>query len=181
MRRRGLSVTFPSSPLSPPWIECIPERASSSFVVYGIAPSLAAINGTHQAELPACRYVPMFGETEFDVERVYASAPLEEQLEALGRAVEAGKVCQVGLSNETPWGLMECCRLGAQPALHCSPFCRSMYALCATSQQCSKGLRWNVAECYEASSSVNSLQQRRRRRYRILPRFRTPTGTAHTL
>ncbi len=61
----------------------------------------------------------MFGETDFDVDQVYASAPLEEQLEALGRAVEAGKVCQVGLSNETPWGLMECCRLGAQPASHC--------------------------------------------------------------
>ena len=59
----------------------------------------------------------MFGETDFCVERVYESAPLEEQLEALGRAVEAGKVRQVGLSNETPWGLMECCRLGAQPVL----------------------------------------------------------------
>ena len=64
------------------------------------------------------RYVPMFGETEFRVERAYASAPLEEQLEALGRAVEAGKVCQVGLSNETPWGLMESCRLGGQAASH---------------------------------------------------------------
>lgn len=59
----------------------------------------------------------MFGETDFRVEQVYASAPLEEQLENLGRAVEAGKVRQVGLSNETPWGLMECCRLGGPLAV----------------------------------------------------------------
>lgn len=54
----------------------------------------------------------MFGETEFRPQQAYASAPLDEQLEALGRAVEAGKVRHVGLSNETPWGVMECCRLG---------------------------------------------------------------------
>jgi aryl-alcohol dehydrogenase-like predicted oxidoreductase len=38
--------------------------------------------------------------------------PLEEQLEALGRAVAAGKVRHVGVSNETPWGLMRCLNLG---------------------------------------------------------------------
>ena len=86
------------------------------------AHSLVAVRSSDTAELSPCRYVPMFGETDFRVEQVYASAPLEEQLEALGRAVEAGKVCQVGLSNETPWGLMECCRLGGAtgyPTHHC--------------------------------------------------------------
>lgn len=58
----------------------------------------------------------MFGETAYDVKHAYGSAPLEEQLEALGRAVQAGKVLHVGLSNETPWGLMECCRLGGSLA-----------------------------------------------------------------
>ena len=57
----------------------------------------------------------MFGETAYHAQQAYAAAPLEEQLEALGQAVEAGKVRQVGLSNETPWGLMECCRLGQPP------------------------------------------------------------------
>lgn len=33
--------------------------------------------------------------------------PLEETLEALGAMVEAGKVRAIGLSNETPWGLMK--------------------------------------------------------------------------
>ncbi|GLC63420.1 hypothetical protein PLESTF_000034300 [Pleodorina starrii] len=52
------------------------------------------------------RYVPMFGDSEYDPSYAYDSAaPLEEQLEALGRAVREGKVRFVGLSNETPWGL----------------------------------------------------------------------------
>ena len=59
----------------------------------------------------------MFGQTAYWPEQAYVAAPLEEQLEALGRAVEAGKVRQVGLSNETPWGLMECCRLGQPPRM----------------------------------------------------------------
>ena len=33
--------------------------------------------------------------------------PLEETLEALGAMVEAGKIRAIGLSNETPWGLMK--------------------------------------------------------------------------
>ena len=33
--------------------------------------------------------------------------PLEETLDALGAMVEAGKVRAIGLSNETPWGLMK--------------------------------------------------------------------------
>lgn len=37
-------------------------------------------------------YVPMFGETEYDPSRQYSSVPIEEQLDALGRAVDAGKV-----------------------------------------------------------------------------------------
>jgi aryl-alcohol dehydrogenase-like predicted oxidoreductase len=37
----------------------------------------------------------------------YGSTPVEDQLEALGRLVEVGKVRWVGLSNETPYGLMK--------------------------------------------------------------------------
>lgn len=40
------------------------------------------------------------------------ATPLEEQLEALSRAVVAGKVLHVGLSNETPWGLMKALAAG---------------------------------------------------------------------
>lgn len=51
----------------------------------------------------------MFGDTDFDPGMAYASSPIEEQLEALAAAVRAGKVRHVGLSNETPWGLMKFC------------------------------------------------------------------------
>jgi len=43
----------------------------------------------------------MFGETEYDPSRQYASVAIEEQLDALGRAINNGKVCHtllVGLS-----------------------------------------------------------------------------------
>lgn len=59
----------------------------------------------------------MFGEVDYDPRRAYAAVGLEEQLEALGGAVAAGKVARVGLSNETAWGLMTACRLGA-PRFH---------------------------------------------------------------
>lgn len=69
----------------------------------------------------------MFGEVQFRVEQVYASAPLEEQMEAVGRAVQAGKVRRVGLSNETPWGLMKCSRLGN--TVHCPGLTRLIRGL----------------------------------------------------
>jgi len=43
---------------------------------------------------------------------VRQAVPLEDQLDALGRAVDAGKVRCVGISNETPWGLMKSLQLG---------------------------------------------------------------------
>ncbi|KAH7577467.1 hypothetical protein JRO89_XS01G0254900 [Xanthoceras sorbifolium] len=52
------------------------------------------------------RYVPMFGETEYDPIRRYSSVSIEEQLDALGKAVDAGKIRYIGLSNETPYGVM---------------------------------------------------------------------------
>ncbi|WVZ77779.1 hypothetical protein U9M48_025603 [Paspalum notatum var. saurae] len=55
----------------------------------------------------SCSYVPMFGETEYDPSCQFASVPMEEQLEALGKAIDAGKIKYIGLSNETPYGLMK--------------------------------------------------------------------------
>lgn len=37
-------------------------------------------------------YVPMFGETEYDPTRQFDSIGIEEQLDALGKAITAGKV-----------------------------------------------------------------------------------------
>lgn len=66
-----------------------------------------------------CRYVPMFGEVQYRQERAYTSIPLEEQLEAVSKAVRQGKVRRFGVSNETPWGLMQFLHLCM--ALWCPP------------------------------------------------------------
>src|SRR5690606_2841237 len=42
---------------------------------------------------------------------------LEETLRALGDLVQAGKVRCIGISNETPWGLMEYLRLADEHGL----------------------------------------------------------------
>jgi Aldo/keto reductase family len=38
------------------------------------------------------RYVPMFGETEYDPNKQYSCVPMEEQLDALQKAIDSGKV-----------------------------------------------------------------------------------------
>lgn len=52
------------------------------------------------------RHVPMFGGVYFDPAKDKPALAVHAQLEALARLVQAGKVRAVGLSNETPWGVM---------------------------------------------------------------------------
>jgi aryl-alcohol dehydrogenase-like predicted oxidoreductase len=63
------------------------------------------------------RYVPMFGSVSYDVSQERDSVPVEEQLQALSELVKAGKVRHIGLSNETPWGVMEFVRCAEQLGL----------------------------------------------------------------
>ena len=57
------------------------------------------------------RHVPAFGQGYYDPARETSQTPIREQLEALARLVEAGKVRAIGLSNETPYGVHEFIRL----------------------------------------------------------------------
>jgi len=43
--------------------------------------------------------------------------PLEETVATLGELLKAGKIRHYGLSNETPWGIMEACRVADKLAL----------------------------------------------------------------
>ncbi|WP_110401294.1 aldo/keto reductase [Sphaerotilus hippei] len=64
------------------------------------------------------RPVPMFGSVYFDpAPPAEAHSSIEEQLRALARLVEQGKVRAVGLSNETPHGVSEFVRLAEQAGL----------------------------------------------------------------
>ncbi len=66
------------------------------------------------------RHVPAFGipyfVPELDQERA-SSTPIHGQLEALSKLVKQGKVRTIGLSNESPYGVMEFVRLAEQHGL----------------------------------------------------------------
>lgn len=56
------------------------------------------------------RNVNSFGKLGYDHSEIDGT-PLLETLEALQDEVKAGRIREVGLSNDTPWGVMECLRL----------------------------------------------------------------------
>lgn len=64
----------------------------------------------YQIHWPA-RNVPMFGQYEYDPGGEREAESLRSQLEVMSRLVDEGKVRHIGVSNETPWGLMTCLRL----------------------------------------------------------------------
>lgn len=57
------------------------------------------------------RSTNFFGRLGYEHDEDEDAIPLEETLGALKELVEAGKVRAIGLSNETPWGVMRCLRL----------------------------------------------------------------------
>ncbi len=66
------------------------------------------------------RHVPAFGNQYFDLAADAAqqgNTPALEQLQALDSLVKAGKVRTIGLSNESPWGVMQFTKLAEQHGL----------------------------------------------------------------
>lgn len=59
----------------------------------------------YQVHWPA-RSTNFFGQLGFQVPKKEDSTPILETLEALAELVEMGKVRHIGVSNETPWGVM---------------------------------------------------------------------------
>lgn len=57
------------------------------------------------------RNAPIFGGLYFDPTKDQPQTAIHDQLRALAGLVKAGKVRAIGLSNESPWGLMEFLRL----------------------------------------------------------------------
>jgi aryl-alcohol dehydrogenase-like predicted oxidoreductase len=64
----------------------------------------------YQLHWPA-RNVPTFGAQFFDATAERESIALQETLAALNDEVKAGRVRAIGVSNETPWGMMQCLQL----------------------------------------------------------------------
>lgn len=64
------------------------------------------------------RHVPAFGNQYFEPAKDRTDiSSIHEQLEGLARLVRAGKVREIGLSNESPYGVMEFVRLAEQHGL----------------------------------------------------------------
>jgi aryl-alcohol dehydrogenase-like predicted oxidoreductase len=60
------------------------------------------------------RNAPSFGSLYFDPTKDHAQTSIHDQLEAFGKLIQAGKVRAIGLSNETPWGLLEFLKVAEQ-------------------------------------------------------------------
>ncbi|MBK6867727.1 MAG: aldo/keto reductase [Burkholderiales bacterium] len=63
------------------------------------------------------RHVPAFGAMYYAPTLETSQTPILEQLEALAKLVQAGKVRAIGLSNETPYGVHEFVRLAEMHGL----------------------------------------------------------------
>ncbi|CAL9203257.1 unnamed protein product [Musa hybrid cultivar] len=101
-------VTGPSGQMT--WIRGGPKSLDANNILEAINDSLLRLStdyiDLYQIHWPD-RYVPMFGETDYDPRQQYGSVAIEEQLDALGKAVDSGKIRYIGLSNETPYGVMK--------------------------------------------------------------------------
>lgn len=75
------------------------------------------------------RNTPMFGGLYLDPSKDRFYTSIHDQLAALGKLVQAGKVRTIGLSNESPWGLMEFLRLAEQHGLPRVVSVQNPYAL----------------------------------------------------
>lgn len=62
----------------------------------------------------ADRYTPLFGQTIFEPERLHDTVPIAEQLAVFADLIQAGKIRYLGLSNETPWGVMQFLQIADQ-------------------------------------------------------------------
>lgn len=63
------------------------------------------------------RTTNFFGKREYDKAYDEDTTPIRETLEALKELIDEGKVRHIGVSNETPWGVMEYLRLAREEGL----------------------------------------------------------------
>lgn len=75
------------------------------------------------------RHVPAFGGIYLDPAKLAEQTSIEAQLQALDQLVRAGKVRAIGLSNETPWGMMSFIKVAEQMGLPRIASVQNPYAL----------------------------------------------------
>jgi aryl-alcohol dehydrogenase-like predicted oxidoreductase len=75
------------------------------------------------------RNAAIFGGLYFDPTKDRAQTSIAEQIGAMARLIRAGKVRHYGLSNESPWGLMEFVRVAEREGLPRPVSVQNAYAL----------------------------------------------------
>jgi len=102
------------------WVRGGPAAIDRKSVVEAVELSLKRLQtdyiDLYQIHWPD-RYVPSFGKAFYDPAQERPTVPIEEQLEALQAVIQAGKVRYIGVSNETPWGVLEFLRLSLEKRL----------------------------------------------------------------
>jgi aryl-alcohol dehydrogenase-like predicted oxidoreductase len=103
-----------------PWVRGEVAGVTKAEVIQACENSLRRLQtdtiDLYQIHWPA-RNVPVFGATAFDPAKDRPCASIQEQLEAMAELVQAGKVREVGLSNESPYGVHEFVRVAEQHGL----------------------------------------------------------------
>lgn len=116
MRGKDRSALMVSTKVAGPgsmaWIRDGPLRLDRDNIIAGVEGSLRRL-GTDYIDLLLLhwpdRYVPMFGDSEYDVSNAYDFCPFEEQIDALNTLHAQGKIRHFGLSNETAYGVAKFC------------------------------------------------------------------------
>lgn len=93
------------------WVRGTLRAFSREDIQRGVKNSLVRLQtdyiDLYQLHWPA-RNVPLFGGSLFKPDAEHEAVALEETLSALADEIKAGRIRHIGLSNETPWGLMQC-------------------------------------------------------------------------
>jgi aryl-alcohol dehydrogenase-like predicted oxidoreductase len=84
----------------------------------------------YQVHWPS-RNLPIFGANSFDPQRERSSVPIEETLGALDELVKAGKIREIGVSNESSWGVCEYVKLAETRGLPRIATIQNLYNLTA--------------------------------------------------
>jgi aryl-alcohol dehydrogenase-like predicted oxidoreductase len=115
-----------------PWVRGGPKTIDRASVNEAVDLSLKRLQtdyiDLYQIHWPD-RYLPNFGQAFYDPNEERATIGIEEQLEALNSVVQAGKVRYIGLSNESPWGVMEFLRLARERKLPMVASIQNAYSL----------------------------------------------------